>query len=203
MGRYIAILAAFGLIVGSLFAQSSPGSIEGKVTDAQQAALNQTTVELEDATGHVVGKATTDEAGHYRIAEVSPGTYTIRFTQTGFEQSRESITVLSGKMAAFDATLKPQPVREVVYVVSEPLTDVEPTGSKLDLPPLETPAAIVEMNSNTLSLRGYQQIEEAVEAMPGATSGGSPADPSQFATRGFVGNQVTLLRDGIYIGPQT
>ena len=84
MGRYLAIVAAFGLIVGRLMAQSSPGSIEGKVTDAQQAAINQTIVELEDPAGHAIAKTTTDEAGHYRLAEVSPGAYTIRFSQTGF-----------------------------------------------------------------------------------------------------------------------
>ena len=183
-------------------AQNPPGSIEGKVTDSGQAAVAQAAVELSDLSGRIVATTSSDTAGHYIFSSVPPGSYTLRFSQAGFEPSKQGpITVSSGKASSLDVALKPQQVREVVYVVEEPLTDIEPTGTRLDLAPLETPAEIVEMNSSTLSLRGYQQIEEAVEAMPGATSGGSPADPSQFATRGFVGNQVTLLRDGIYIGP--
>jgi iron complex outermembrane recepter protein len=133
---------------------------------------------------------------------VTPGSYTLRVSHPEFESKTEGpLSVTSGKTTSLDVTLSPQSVRETVYVISEPLSDIEPTGTRLNLSPIETPAEIVEMNSGTMRLRGYQQIEEAVEAMPGATTGGSPADPSQFATRGFVGNQVTLLRDGIYLGP--
>jgi iron complex outermembrane recepter protein len=190
------------LTATAAYSQDPPGSVEGKVTDTVQAVLTQTSVELADISGRVVGTTSSDAAGHYAFSSVTPGSYTLQFSRPGFESIKQGpITVASGKASSVDVSLKPQPVREVVYVVAEPLTDVEPTGTRLDLPPLETPAEIVEMNSTTLSLRGYQQIEEAVEAMPGATSGGSPADPSQFATRGFVGNQITLLRDGIYIGP--
>jgi iron complex outermembrane receptor protein len=199
----VAISALVTILLPTMgYAQDSPGSIEGKVTDTGQAVLAQATLELFDSSGRMVRTATSNSDGHYHFGSVAAGSYTLRVSQSGFEAIKQGpVIVRSGAASTLDVTLNPQPVREVVYVVSEPLTDVEPTGSKLDLPPLETPATIVEMNSNTLSLRGYQQIEEAVEAMPGATSGGSPADPSQFATRGFVGNQVTLLRDGIYIGP--
>ena len=199
-GYRVVFVVIFSLL-GTAFTQNSSGSIEGKVTDLQQAALAQTTVELEDAPGHAVAKAVADEAGHYRLTQVPPGTYTIRFSEPGFEPRNGTVVVASGKATSFDVVLKPEHVQEQVSVIAEPLTDIEPTGSRLDLPPLEIPAQIVEMNSATIDLRGYRQIEDAVEAMPGATSGGSPADPSQFATRGFVGNQVTLLRDGVYLGP--
>lgn len=183
-------------------AQDSVSSIEGKVVDTAQAVMAEAAIELSDLSGRVIASTSSDAAGHYVFSSVAPGSYMLRVSRPGFESSKQGpIIVSSGRPSSVDITVRPQPVREVVYVVSEPLSDVEPTGTRLDLAPLETPAEIVEMNSGTLSLRGYQQIEEAVEAMPGATSGGSPADPSQFATRGFVGNQVTLLRDGIYIGP--
>ena len=201
-GRYISVLALVALMMARLFAQNSPGSLEGKVMDSAQAVIPEARIELLDLSGRVVATTSSNSSGHYDFSSVPPGSYTLHVSHTGFESAKQGpIPVVASRAASEDITLRPQPVREVVYVVAEPLTDIEPTGTRLDLPPLETPAEIVEMNSTTLSLRGYQQIEEAVEAMPGATSGGSPADPSQFATRGFVGNQVTLLRDGIYIGP--
>lgn len=183
-------------------AQDLSGSITGKITDPQQAVLAQTTVELLDSSGNLVATVESDATGQYHLTRIAPGSYSIRFTATGFEPvTRSSVKVATGQAVSVDVTLKPERVREEVSVIAEPLADVEPTGSRLGLAPLEIPAEIVEMNSATLEVRGYQQIEQAVENMPGATSGGSPADPSQFATRGFVGNQITLLRDGIYLGP--
>jgi iron complex outermembrane recepter protein len=198
----VAFIVMFGVTLNVAVAQEAPASIQGTLTDAQQAAIPKATVELINASGAIVAAAETDTSGHYSFANVASGSYTVYFTAPGFgSTSRGPITFPNRSAMSVDATLRPESVRQEVSVIAEPLQDIEPTGSRLGLPPIEIPAEIVEMNSATLDLRGYRQIEEAVEAMPGATSGGSPADPSQFATRGFVGNQVTLLRDGVYLGP--
>src|SRR6201999_982729 len=83
----------------------------------------------------------------------------------------------------------------------DPLTTISSTGTRLGLDPLKTPAAISILSRGVLQARGYDQIQDAIRSMPGPSSGGTPADPSQFVFRGFVGNQVTLVRDGIYVGP--
>ena len=94
------------------------------------------------------------------------------------------------------------PVMQTVTVNADnTLLEPEATGSRLGLTPLETPAAVFSITPDTFETRGYEQIEDAVDSLPGVTSGGSPADPSQFAVRGFVGNYVSMLRDGIYVGP--
>lgn len=182
-------------------AQVPTGSIEGHVTDTQRLAVALVSVDLKDASGKIIASITADDSGHYIFNSVTPGSYTLRFSQRGFQPSdRGPITVGNRKAAVLDITLRPARVEEQVTVVADPLTDLEPTGTRLDLTPIETPASIVEVNSYTMEKRGYFQIEDAVASMPGATSGGSPAAPSQFVARGFVSNQVTLLRDGIYFG---
>ena len=94
------------------------------------------------------------------------------------------------------------PVLQSVTVTADnQLLEPEATGSRLGLTPLETPAQVFSITPDTIERRGYTQIEDAVDTLPGVTSGGSPADPSQFVVRGFVGNYVSLLRDGIYVGP--
>ncbi|WP_051537382.1 TonB-dependent receptor plug domain-containing protein [Asaia prunellae] len=54
-----------------------------------------------------------------------------------------------------------------------------------------------------ISQRGYAQAEQAADAAPGVTSGGSPGNPAQLMMRGFSGNQILILRDGFYFGPTT
>ncbi len=91
--------------------------------------------------------------------------------------------------------------QSVTVTADNQLLEPEATGSRLGLTPLETPAQVFSITPDTIERRGYIQIEDAVDSLPGVTSGGSPADPSQFVVRGFVGNYVSLLRDGIYVGP--
>ena len=81
------------------------------------------------------------------------------------------------------------------------LNEVNSTGSKLGLSVKETPATVNIVDALTLRQQGYQTVQEAVQRAPGITVGGSPADPSSFSMRGFTGDQINLLRDGVYYGP--
>ncbi len=81
------------------------------------------------------------------------------------------------------------------------LDQVNDTGSKLGLTPRETPGTVNIVNALTIRQRGYANVQEAVASAPGITVGGSPADPSSFSMRGFTGDQINLLRDGVYLGP--
>jgi len=75
------------------------------------------------------------------------------------------------------------------------------TGSRLGLSIRETPATIDQIGADEILTRGFRTIEEATVSLPGLISGGTPGDPSLFSMRGFSGEQITLLRNGLYIGP--
>ncbi|MDP9421829.1 MAG: TonB-dependent receptor [Pseudomonadota bacterium] len=75
------------------------------------------------------------------------------------------------------------------------------TASRLGLSIRDTPATIDQIDSGEILTRGFRTVEEATVSLPGVTSGGSPGDPSLFAMRGFIGEQITLLHNGLYLGP--
>jgi iron complex outermembrane receptor protein len=80
--------------------------------------------------------------------------------------------------------------------------DVETdTGSRLGLSLRDTPATVDRIDAGEILTRGFRTVEEATVNLPGVTSGGSPGDPSLFAMRGFIGEQITLLHNGLYLGP--
>lgn len=97
----------------------------------------------------------------------------------------------------------PPPARVVVSgaAVPDAFERAAPTASRLGLTVAETPATVNAIDARTMALRGLHSAEQAVDSMPGVNSGGAPGSPSQFSMRGFAGNQVTILRDGIYLGP--
>lgn len=76
-------------------------------------------------------------------------------------------------------------------------------GGRLGLSLQHNPASIAVIDQKIISLRGYAQAEQAADAAPGVTSGGSPGNPAQLMMRGFSGNQILILRDGFYFGPTT
>lgn len=77
------------------------------------------------------------------------------------------------------------------------------TGSRLGLSLRQTPASVDILDSAVMDSRGYQQLSDAVSSLSGVSSGQNPTAPSSFAIRGFSGQQITVLRDGIWLGPSS
>lgn len=82
-----------------------------------------------------------------------------------------------------------------------PLDTVAPAASRLDLTPRQTPASVHVMTSDEMRERGFDQAQDAVAAFPGVVVGNNPISPTSYSMRGFTGNQITVLRDGVYLGP--
>lgn len=100
---------------------------------------------------------------------------------TGKDQSSEEITVTGWRLRELDKETS--------------------TASRLGLSIRETPATIDQIGADEILTRGFRTVEEATVSLPGVISGGSPGDPSLFSMRGFTGEQITLLHNGLYLGP--
>lgn len=85
---------------------------------------------------------------------------------------------------------------------SKPRLDtVASTASRLGLTPRQTPASIYTMGYEQMRERGFFLVQDAVASFPGVTVCDDPASPASFSMRGFTGNQITILRNGVYLGP--
>ena len=93
-------------------------------------------------------------------------------------------------------------LQEILVTATE-LSVIGPpsTSSRLGLTPLETPASIHIIDNVELKKDGYNNVAETIEHAPGVTWGAPPAQPFSLSMRGFTENQVTILRDGIWLGP--
>ncbi len=79
------LLALSGLLPSIALAQSQSGAIAGVVRDASGAVLSGVTVEASSpALIEKTRTAVTDRQGAYKIVELRPGTYTVRFAVAGF-----------------------------------------------------------------------------------------------------------------------
>ena len=115
-----------------------------------------------------------------------------------------SVTVAGHALAADAGTQPTAAELEQITVTAAKLRSLEqftPTGSRLGLSQQELPATLDVIDNDQMIGRGFFNVQEAADSQPGVTSGGSPGDQSQFSMRGFTGNQITTLRNGLYIGP--
>lgn len=93
-------VSAFGILVVALLfsiaqplpvlAQVSSGSILGYVYDPSGALITNANVTVADANRAVVRKTTTDSAGAYSVAELSPGVYSVAASSPGFGEITQS-----------------------------------------------------------------------------------------------------------------
>jgi outer membrane receptor protein involved in Fe transport len=177
----------------SALARAPTGSVGGRVTDAKTgAALTGATVVVE-GTSRIT---TTDNDGRYRIAELAPGTYTVRARYIGYAPGTAPVTIDPDQEAKADFALEKsvQQLNEVVTTGT-----VVPTEVKA----LPTPVSVI--NEEDIALQRPRTVQELFRhAVPGAVSwdyAGSP-NYTAFSVRGAstlsgqVG-QMKVFVDGI------
>src|ERR671930_1516552 len=94
------------LFPATAFAQAS---ITGVVRDASGGVLPGVTVEAASpALIEKVRSVVTDGNGQYRIVDLRPGTYSVKFTLPGFATfQRDNLAITTGLAATVNADMKP------------------------------------------------------------------------------------------------
>src|ERR1700712_3650423 len=80
---------------------------------------------------------------------------------------------------------------------------VTEVASRLGLTVREIPATVDVVNKQTIEDRGLRTTTDIAQAAVGVTAGDSPGAPASFSMRGFVGDQINTLYNGIRVGPST
>ena len=80
---------------------------------------------------------------------------------------------------------------------SLPLDSTSRTGSRLNLTLRELPASVSVVSQEAIQLRGARTALEAIEAAVGMTGSIGVGSIPSYNSRGFGGNDLTIMRDGI------
>jgi iron complex outermembrane receptor protein len=76
-------------------------------------------------------------------------------------------------------------------------------GSRLPLTSRETPASIEVLTQEDLQIRGLRTARETFDHVTGAIAGNVPGNPAVVSLRGFAGNAVSILQDGVRVSTST
>jgi carboxypeptidase family protein len=191
------VVAVACAVLGGGVAVAQTGSIAGVAKDASGAVLPGVTVEASSPSLiEKVRSVATDGQGQYKVVDLSPGTYTVTFTLTGFNTyKREGIVLTSDFTATVNADMRVGTVEETVTVKGEsPLIDTHSVSQRQSL--------THDVIDNLPTGRSFQNLSVLVPgvqiALGSQDVGGTGGDRYQtLAVHGSRGDQMPLVMNGM------
>jgi hypothetical protein len=107
------------------------GAVRGTITDPNGAVVAGATVVVTGPTGEQT--ITTDSNGRFEIANLTPGQYTVKITQTGFKTVSANATVFVGRTTVVDQALEVGATTTTVEATATNTIDQESTAISSNL----------------------------------------------------------------------
>ncbi|MFY9744389.1 MAG: carboxypeptidase-like regulatory domain-containing protein, partial [Candidatus Sulfotelmatobacter sp.] len=182
-----------------VWAQStSSGTVAGTITDPSGAVVAGATVSLTDTATNVSRAATTNAAGRYYYADVTPGTYTVTVTKAGFSTEKAQNEVVQVGLA-LTANLVLQVGGTNVVV------EVSTVGNELQTMNATVGNTVPSIAIDNLPSIG-RDVNTFIELQPGVSAGGDVAgavnDQSYFSLDGGNNSNDMDGSGGVYTGTQ-
>ncbi len=117
---WLVVLLAIVATPGVAGAQSTTGTISGRVSDPQGGTLPGVAVSVESPNLQGVRTIVTTENGDYMFPMLPSGSYAVSFELQGFERTVRTVSVAATNKVPLDVTLGLATVRESVDVTAQP-----------------------------------------------------------------------------------
>ena len=201
MNRHLAslLLAAitYGVPVVPAGAQTLTATLEGRVTDEQDAALVGATVTAASDQLARSQVAITGSSGAYRLPDLPAGVYTVTIGIPGFETERfEGVALRAGSVRVLSVTLRLATLSQQVEVVG-----VAPAlGGGVSRHRL--PATVALIDTSALEARGAVSVAGALTERLGAVTlsdATSNAFQPTLQFRGFTASPLLGLPQGVAV----
>ena len=169
----------------SLFAQTG-GAISGIVKFGNDTFLHDARVTLVQTNQ----TTQTDEKGHYQLNNIPPGRYTILVHLEGFADASQIATVTSGSTQTVDFQLSIASLQEQVTVTS--------SGSEQSV--FDSFQTVNSVGSTRIAERAATSLGEVLQNETGVAKRSFGPGSSRPVIRGFDGDRVLVLEDGVRTG---
>src|SRR5271166_2355231 len=127
----VLVLALLFVSATPAFAQITVAQLNGAVHDESGGIVKNATVTLRDTATNAIYRTTSNDSGLYVIPNLSPGTYELTVSYTGFATTIDRGIVLTvGQTATVDIALRVATQNEQVVVTTE-VPSIEPTKTEI------------------------------------------------------------------------
>ena len=193
-GRFLShpLFVAFAISTAGpttfLSAQIDRSLLTGTITDPSGSVLAQANITATEASTQLRRKGTSDKVGHYQIAGLPVGTYSVTVAYPGFEPVVFSNVVqVVGRSRTLDARLRPSG--------GEVHVDVLASSALLDRSSAAVTGLIERKQADELPLNGRNWAALTTQVPGAIDTGGSNQRSVRFAGRGLDDSNFTY--DGV------
>ncbi len=184
---FLLIAVAVSVGSGSAVAQQSQGSLRGTVTLAANGdPLHKATVMVVQ----LRRSAETNEQGQYEFTDLPPGAYEVVAHTAALADARQTVTIAAGQIATADFVLRLAAVREQVTV----------TAAGREETAFESFQSTSTVGSLELVQKSAVSLGDLLEYQPGVAKRSFGAGSGRPVIRGFDGDRVLVLKDGMPTG---
>lgn len=169
----------------AVFAQTG-GKISGKVTFNNQTPLHNALVQIVQ----LRLTTTTDDNGFYEFNNVPSGRYTILVHLEGFSDATRIVDVTGGANLSIDFPLQITALKEQVTV----------TASGAEQSVFDSFQTVESVGATRIAERGGVSLGEVLENETGVAKRAFGVGSSRPVIRGFDGDRVLVLQNGVRLG---
>lgn len=182
--RFFISLAAILFILSLAASAQTNGKISGKVTyGGDNTILHDTAVQIVQLKRTV----TTDDNGNYEFSDVPPGRYTILAHIEGFADATKIVDLKAGASETADFALQLSSVR----------ADVTVTAAGTEQSVFDSFQSVNALSSTQITERASTSLGEVLENETGVAKRSFGVGSSRPVIRGFDGDRVLVLQDGV------
>ncbi|MCU1289035.1 MAG: Outer rane receptor protein mostly Fe transport [Acidobacteria bacterium] len=179
--RFLLLTVFIFLFSVAVFAQN--GKISGKVTYGDKSPLHDAAVQVTQLKRTV----TTNEEGFYEITDVPAGRYTILVHLEGFTDQTKIVDVTTGANLTLDFGLQISSLKEQVTV----------TASGTEQSTFDSFQTVNSVGQARITEKAATSIGEVLETETGVAKRSFGVGSSRPVIRGFDGDRVLILQDGV------
>jgi iron complex outermembrane receptor protein len=176
----------FLLIAGTIGFAQSAATISGTVTLIDSSPAHDAEVRIVQLSR----SAKTDEDGKYQLADIPPGRYTMLVHLEGFADQTRTIYVSAGSPFTADFQLNIRSISEQVTV----------TASGTEQSVFDSFQSVNSVGSARIAERASTSLGEVLETETGVAKRSFGPGSSRPVIRGFDGDRVLVLQDGVRSG---
>lgn len=183
------IFLLFVLMNLQMMAQSTTGSIAGRVLTSDGKPAAYVTLTIKETHKHVV----TSNNGNFAVKNLQPGTYTLTVSCVGCKPQTQQVNVEAGKTATLDFTLaqSANQLGEVIIHSGKTINSSHVSLGKADISPMDLPQSMGVVSNKVIEDQQINRLGDAVRNVSGVTL---------TQTRGGVGETFTARGYSIGIG---
>lgn len=178
-------------------AQDATGSLEGRLTDKNGAAVANATVQLKNIETNAIRSQTSDADGFYRLVQMNVGHYVLTVDAPGFGHvSRSPVEILVSQTSRIDVPLAIASVGESIEVTAA-TTSIDTTTNTLGKVVSGREVLDLPLNGRNFAQLGLLQAGVAPLSAGLATQGGSLRSGQSYAVNGQRPEANNFLLDGV------